>query len=173
MTTLARTGRHFMCILLLLPVVAHAQQMRPVTSPDILADGRVTFRLNAPKADEVTLTGEFLDGPRSFEKNADGIWTITVGPIAPEIYHYNFTIDGVRTIDPANPQLKTGSTAGTITSVLEIRNPSLAFYDAQPVPHGEIRTHWYHSKSLESVRRLTVYTPPGYEKDRTVRYPVL
>ena len=89
------------------------------------------------------------------------------------MYHYNFTIDGVRTIDPANPQLKTGSTASTITSVLEIRHPSPSFYDAQPVPHGEIRTHWYQSKSLDSVRRLTVYTPPGYEKHRSTRYPVL
>jgi enterochelin esterase-like enzyme len=152
---------------------AHAQQARPIVSPDILADGRVTFRLNAPKADEVVLTGEFLDGPRNFAKDADGVWSVTVGPIAPEVYHYNFTIDGVRTIDPSNPQLKTGSTASTITSVLEIRHPSPAFYDAQPVPHGDIRTNWYHSKSLAGVRRLTVYTPPGYDKNRSTRYPVL
>jgi enterochelin esterase family protein len=153
-------------------MLAHAQQ-RPIVSPDVQPDGRVTFRLNAPKADEVVLTGEFLDGPRSFAKDADGVWSVTVGPIAPEVYHYNFTIDGVRTIDPSNPQLKTGSTAATITSVLEIRNPVPAFYDAQPVPHGEIRTHWYESKSLDSVRRLTVYTPPGYETNRSMRYPVL
>ena len=151
---------------------AHAQQARAIVSPDVLPDGRVTFRLNAPKADEVMLSGEFLDKPRSFTRDADGVWSVTVGPIAPEVYHYNFTIDGV-TIDPSNPQLKTGSTASTITSVLEIRHPSPAFYDAQPVPHGDIRTHWYHSKSLDSVRRLTVYTPPGYDKDRSSRYPVL
>jgi enterochelin esterase family protein len=168
-------GRNFSCALLVLLFVpgAYAQQARQIVSPDILADGRVTFRLNAPKADEVILTGEFLDGPRNFAKDADGVWSVTVGPVAPEVYHYNFTIDGVRTIDPSNPQLKTGSTASTITSVLEIRHPSLAFYDAQPVPHGDIRTHWYHSKSLDSVRRLTVYTPPGYDKNRSSRYPVL
>ena len=153
--------------------LGHAQQAKPLVSPDVLPDGRVTFRLNAPKADEVILTGEFLDGPRSFAKDADGVWSVTVGPIAPEIYHYNFTIDGVRTIDPSNPQLKTGSTPSTITSVLEIKHPSPAFYDAQPVPHGEIRTHWYQSKSLGTVRRLTVYTPPGYDKNQSARYPVL
>ena len=153
--------------------MAHAQQTRQIVSPEILADGRVTFRLNAPKSGEVVLTGEFLDGPRSFEKGPDGVWSVTVGPIAPEVYHYNFVIDGVRTIDPANPQLKTGSTPSTITSVLEIRHSSPSFYDAQPVPHGDIRTHWYHSKSLDSVRRLTVYTPPGYDRDRSIRYPVL
>jgi enterochelin esterase family protein len=151
-----------------------AQQPPRIVSPEVLPDGRVTFRLNAPKADEVILSGEFLEGTRRLEKGADGIWSMTVGPVEPEIYHYNFTIDGVRTIDPANPQLKTGSTASTITSVLEIKNASPAFYDAQPVPHGDIRTHWYHSKSLDAVRRLTVYTPPGYEKNQPAsRYPVV
>ena len=150
-----------------------AQQAKPLVSPDILPDGRVTFRLNAPKSDEVILTGEFLDGPRSFAKEADGHLERDGRPVTPEIYHYNFTIDGVRTIDPANPQLKTGSTPSTITSVLEIKHPSPAFYDAQPVPHGEIRTHWYQSKSLGTVRRLTVYTPPGYDKSQSERFPVL
>jgi enterochelin esterase-like enzyme len=155
-------------------VPALAQQPQPrIVSPEVLSDGRVTFRLNAPKADEVLLTGEFLAGNRKFEKGADGVWSVTVGPVEPEIYHYNFTIDGVRTIDPGNPQLKTGSTPSTITSVLEIKSPSPAFYDAQPVPHGDIRTHWYQSKSLNSVRRLTVYTPPGYEKNQASRYPVV
>jgi enterochelin esterase family protein len=164
----------FLCaLILLLPLSAHAQQARPIVSPEMLPDGRVTFRLNAPKADEVMLTGEFLAKPASFAKDADGVWTVTVGPIAPEVYHYNFTIDGVRTIDPANPQLKTGSTASTITSVLEVPHPSPAFYDPKPVPHGEIRTHWYHSKSLGTARRLTVYTPPGYDANRSARYPVL
>src|SRR5262245_19412655 len=161
-------------LLLAIVTTAYAQQPPRVVSPEMLSDGRVTFRLNAPRADEVVLTGEFLDGNRKFEKGADGIWSVTVGPIEPEIYHYNFTIDGVRTIDPGNPQLKTGSTPSTITSVLEIKGASPAFYDAQPVPHGEIRTHWYHSKSLNTVRRLTVYTPPGYDKNpATARYPVL
>ena len=169
-------GRNFSCALLLaLATTAYAQQPARVNiiSPEVLPDGRVTFRLNAPKASEVILTGEFLDGAKPFEKDGVGIWRITVGPVAPEIYHYNFTIDGVRTIDPSNPQLKTGSTPSTITSVLEIKGPSPAFYDAQPVPHGDIRTHWYHSKSLNSVRRLTVYTPPGYDKNQATRYPVL
>jgi enterochelin esterase-like enzyme len=160
-------------LVVLLSAPLHAQQARPIVSPDILPDGRVTFRVNAPKADEVMLTGEFLDKPASFAKDTDGVWSVTVGPIVPEVYHYNIIIDGVRTIDPSNAQLKTGSTAGTITSVLEIKHPLPAFYDAQTVPHGEIRTHWYHSKSLDSVRRLTVYTPPNYDKDRSVRYPVL
>jgi enterochelin esterase-like enzyme len=168
-------NRRCLCfaLLVLLPALAGAQQPQAIVSPEILPDGRVTFRLNAPNAREVTLTGEFVDGARGFTREAGGVWSVTVGPVAPEIYHYNFTIDGVRTIDPANPQLKTGSTASTITSVLEVPHSSPAFYDAQPVPHGEIRTHWYHSKSLGTPRRLTVYTPPGYDNQRSTRYPVL
>ena len=153
--------------------VALAQQAPRIVSPEVLADGRVTFRLNAPKALEVNLSGEFIEGTRSFEKGADGVWSVTVGPVEPETYHYNLTIDGVRTIDPSNPNLKTGSTASTISSVLEVPTASGTFYDARSVPHGEIRTHWYNSKSLNAVRRLTVYTPPGYDKDRGTRYPVL
>jgi enterochelin esterase family protein len=146
-----------------------------VLSPEIAADRRVTFRLAAPKANEVVLTGEFMRGSTPLEKNAEGIWSITVGPLEPEIYHYNLTVDGGRIIDPGNPEVKTGSTPGTLQSVLEVRGDTPAFYDAQPVPHGEIRTHWYQSKALGTLRRLTVYVPPDYDADaeRATRYPVL
>src|SRR5205085_743961 len=64
-------------------------------------------------------------------------------------------------------------TPSTIMSILEIAGGQPAFYDAHPVPHGEIRTHWYESKSLKYTRRLTVYTPPGYDRNQSARYPVL
>jgi len=140
--------------------------------PEIAADRHVTFRLRAPAATAVTLTGEFQRGSLPLQKSADGLWSVTIGPLAPEIYNYNFTVDGVRTIDPGNPDVKTGSTPSTIASILEVRGDKPAFYDAQPVPHGEIRTHWYDSKSLHTTRRLTVYTPPGYDRESR-RYPVL
>jgi enterochelin esterase-like enzyme len=149
----------------------HSQrQSARVVSPEVLADHRVTFRLQAPKAREVVLTGEFLEGGKSLEQGPDGVWAVTVGPIDPETYHYNFTIDGVRTIDPLNPNLKTGSTASTISSVLDIPGDATAFYRGQDVRHGDVRTHWYQSKSLNSLRRVTVYTPPGYD---AARLPVL
>jgi enterochelin esterase-like enzyme len=155
------------------PNLTSAQQPTNVRSPEIGADRRVTFRLNAPKAQEVVLTGEFLKGGKLLLKDANGVWSVTVGPIEPEIYHYNFTVDGVRIVDHANPNLKTGSTASTLASVLEVRGDAPAFYDGQNVPHGEIRTHFYHSKSLGSLRRLTVYTPPRYERESQTRYPVV
>lgn len=144
-----------------------------VTSPEIAADRRVTFRLMAPQVREVVLTGEFMAGSRALERDASGLWSLTIGPIDPEIYHYNFTIDGVRTIDPGNPELKTGSTFSTLASVLEVHGDRPAFYDGQAVPHGDIRTHWYQSKSLNRLRRVNVYTPPGYDQRAADRFPVL
>jgi len=147
-----------------------------VPSPEVGPDRRVTFRLLAPKASEVSLTGagEFImGGDKSLQKGEKGVWSVTVGPLEPEIYYYNFIIDGVRTIDPGNPNVKTGSTPSTIASIFEVPGDSPAFYDGQPVPHGEIRTHWYQSKSLDTLRRLTVYTPPRYDRNRQTRYPVL
>jgi enterochelin esterase-like enzyme len=158
------------------PARAQAPSANPgpvrVVSPEVGLDGRVTFRLSAPDAREVLVSGEFMAGSKPLEKDAKGVWSVTIGPIEPEIYYYNFTIDGVHSIDPGNPEVKTGSTPGTIQSVLEVRGDSAAFYDGRNVPHGEIRTHWYQSKSLNSMRRLTVYVPPGYDGSAG-RLPVL
>jgi enterochelin esterase-like enzyme len=146
---------------------------RPVRSPEVGPDRQVTFRLRAPHATEVTVGGEFQSGSVAMTKDNDGVWSVTVGPLKPEIYNYNFTIDGVKTIDPGNPEVKTGSTPGTIASILEVKGDGPAFYDAQPVAHGEIHTLWYQSKSLGAIRRVTIYTPPGYDCAADRRYPVL
>src|SRR4051812_27405809 len=105
-----------------------AQQPPKIVSPEVAADRRVTFRLYAPQAHDVTVSGEFMQGSKKFEKAENGVWSVTVGPIDPEIYFYNFTVDGVKTIDFANPNLKTGSTGQTITSALEVKGPAPAFY---------------------------------------------
>src|SRR5215475_14231076 len=158
-----------MILISILFCVSHASAQQP-RSLEIGPDRSVTFRLAAPKAAEVTVSGEFMKGSKALVKDERGVWSITIGPIEPEIYNYNFTIDGVRTIDPGNPNVKTGSTPSTISSILEVRGDRPAFYDGQPVPHGEIRTVWYDSKSTGALRRLTIYTPPGYEMS-TERYP--
>jgi hypothetical protein len=77
-----------------------------IVSPEVATDRRVTFRLAAPQAREILLSGEFMPGSKPFEKDANGLWTLTIGPLEPEIYHYNVTIDGVRTIDPNNPDVR-------------------------------------------------------------------
>jgi len=156
--------------ILIFGALARAQQVR---SPEIGADRMVTFRLTAPKATEVAVSGEFMKGSKSLVKDEKGVWSVTIGPVEPEIYYYNFTIDSVKTLDPGNPNVKTGSTPSTISSVLEVKGATPAFYDGQAVPHGEIRTNWYQSKSLGELRRVTIYTPPDYDPNRHTPYPTL
>ncbi len=146
----------------------------PLRSPEVSADRHVTFRLSAPQATSVVLRGgEFLKGSLPLTRDPNGVWSATVGPLAPDIYDYNFTIDGVKTIDPGNYDVKFGSTAGTIASILDVPGDSPRFFDVQHVPHGEIRTDWYDSKSLDQIRRVTIYTPPGYDASGKTKYPVL
>lgn len=146
---------------------------RPVRSPEISPDRHVTFRLQAPEASSVVLSGEFMKGALPLAKDAEGMWSVTVGPLVPEIYAYNFTIDGVKTIDPGNYDVKTGSTASTIQSLLDVPDDKPRFFDLQQVPHGEIRMDWYDSKSLGTIRRITIYTPPRYDASGKTKYPVL
>lgn len=143
----------------------------PIVSPAV-ADGRVTFRLRAPEAGAVTVSGDF--GPDvALARGADGVWSATVGPLAPEVYVYFFTVDGVRTTDPANPQVKIGYVTSTTNSIVTVPGSGPAFYDVQDVPHGEIRTLLYKSRSNNAVRELNVYLPPGYDANPRQRYPVL
>src|SRR5436190_1682918 len=137
-------------LICLLCACSWGQQTR---SPEVNADRTVTFRVAAPKATEIMVSGEFAKGTTALVKDDKGVWSVTVGPIEPEIYNYNFTIDGVKTIDPGNPNVKFGSTPSTIASILEVRGNGPAFYDGQLVPHGEIHTLWYQSKATGTMRR--------------------
>jgi enterochelin esterase family protein len=142
-----------------------------VVSPEVGPDRRVTFRIYAPRASEVTVRGDWLAGaPVRLEKGKEGVWSATVGPLAPDFYSYAFTVDGVKTIDPKNPTIKQGITS--LDSMFFLPGKEAAFQEDRPVPHGEIRKAWYHSATLGTQRRLHLYTPPGYEGG-TGRYPVL
>jgi len=141
-----------------------AQQPRPVLSPEVHADRTVTFRLRAPQAEEVSLTGEFLDGPRALVKGADGVWSVTVGPVAPEIYEYEFTIDGMTFHDPRNPAVKTNQGPSVVSSLLTVRGDQPFFFDVQPVPHGAVSIRTYDSDVTGRSRQVYVYTPPGYNE---------
>ena len=158
--------------------ICHAQNNRPgqrgptVVSPDIGSDRKVTFHVKAPEAETVILSGDIAEDT-ALEKGEDGLWSVTLGPIDPDIYFYRFVIDGVPTLDPSNPDAKIGFTTSTIVSILEVRADGPAFYDIKDVPHGVLRTHLYSSKSNNMIRELNVYTPPGYDANPDQRYPVL
>ncbi len=143
-------------------------------STEVLPDHRVVFRIYAPKASSVTLTGDFVTQGRGaagpMQKDDEGVWSLTVGPLIPDFYSYSFNVDGVRTIDPRNPMVKQG--IASLDSMFLVPGPEAAYEDFQPVPHGEVRAVWYDSKTLGVPRRMHVYTPPGYERGNS-RYPVL
>ena len=134
----------------------------------------MTLRFRAPQATAVDVTGEATlgKGPQPMSKDTDGLWTATVGPLEPGIWSYNFRIQGIDIPDPSNPAIKPVPPGLPIASFVEVPGPSPAFYDARPVPHGEMRIVTYESKAMGVTRFLWVYTPPGYDKSRA-RYPVL
>ena len=145
----------------------------PVRSPEVHADGRVTFRLAAPKATEVAVAGEFAVGARRhpLQKDAQGVWSVTLGPFEPENYEYDFFVDGVQMLDPRNPSVKYNRGPAAVSSFLDIRGTTPRFFDVKPVPHGKVEMRYYDSKTTKLVRRVHIYTPPNYEK--LSRLPVL
>jgi enterochelin esterase-like enzyme len=137
----------------------------------IQSDRTVTFRLRAPEATAVQVTGDF--GPATpMTKGQDGSWIAMVGPLRPAIYNYAFTVNGVRTLDPANPWTGTADrTPGS--SQFEVKADAPAPYDPQPVPHGTLHINYYNSKKFSGALRMVyVYTPAGYENSST-RHPAL
>ena len=142
-------------------------------SPEVLPDGRVTFRIYAPKATAVTITGDWIDrgaAALTLSKDDQGVWTGTAGPLAADIYSYSFTVDGVRTLDPKNTWLKPAINPPDMQFV--VPGPGIQFANDLDVPHGEVHTVWYHSHSVGTERRMHIYTPPGYGTG-TEKYPVL
>jgi enterochelin esterase-like enzyme len=165
-------------VLFSLAALAFPQQPRreptpndTLVSPDIAADGRVTFRIYAPKAADVTLRGDWMQapGPVKLERNDQGIWSATVGPLAADFYSYAFTVDGVRTLDPKNATIKQGITS--LDNMFFVPGAEAAFEDLKAVAHGDVRQVWYSSSTLGTQRRMHVYTPPGYDASNA-RYPV-
>jgi enterochelin esterase-like enzyme len=141
--------------------------VRGAEYPQIDADLRVTFRIKAPDAQKV----EFQLGKRyAAEKGEDGFWTATTDPQVPGFHYYWLVIDGVQVNDPAS---ETFYGTGKETSGIEIPEEGVDYDLPKDVPHGEIRERWYHSKTTQQWRRVFVYTPPGYDANRELRYPVL
>jgi len=143
-----------------------------VVSPQVNADRSVTVRVLAPKATEITVTGELLNGsqPKPMTKGDDGIWTATLGPVPPDVYTYAFNIDGVNTTDPRNPWVKLVSSTG-LASQVEVPGDGAQYYDTRPVPHGLVQIMTYESKAAGATRQAYVYTPPDYNGTNT-KYPV-
>ena len=152
---------------------AHAQQ--PVTNvpnaefPRVNDDSSIEFRLKAPDATKVQVK---VGAAPSVDmiKGDDGIWKVTTPPIVPGFHYYYLTIDGVTVDDPAS---RTFYGVGKDSTGIEVPEKGADYYLVAAVPHGDVREHWYYSKITEKWRRCFVYTPPGYDNNLQVRYPVL
>jgi len=143
-----------------------------VTSPEVRPDRTVILRILAPLARSVTVSGEIMgtNPPAALTPDANGVWSITLGPLEPEIYSYGFNVDGMTVNDQRTSYVKPSS---SYTSQVVIPGDGPQFYDARPVPHGDVNIVTYEAKTLNGMtRRMRVYTPPGYESGNR-KYPVL
>lgn len=142
-----------------------------VRSPEVLADGRVTFRVLAPKATEVVVQGNWEGGRGlAMTKGNDGLWSVTTPALQPEVWAYTFSVDGVRTLDPGNYNVARDG-VGFMNTLLVVSEAS-AVFEPRQVPHGTVSAIWLPSTGMKTPRRMFVYTPPGYEENAT-KYPVL
>lgn len=126
-------------------------------SPVVHNDQMVTFRINAPEAEEVLLfwsimTGLQADAPVPFTKNENGMWSLTVGPLSPNIYKYKFIVDGMPIVDPNNTFGGFENQPGY--SYVVVHGDGPAWYDAKDVPHGVVSRHIYHSDVLDAQREM-------------------
>jgi enterochelin esterase-like enzyme len=152
-----------------------APQPPTVTSPEVRADRRVTFRVLAPAAQKVELRspgdipgiGGRGVAPPQLTRNGEGIWETTIGPVPAGAYRYVYTVDGVTVVDSRNSM--TSQTNTTVYSLVVV--PGSEAFDTRNVPHGAVASVHYNSTALGGIRRAHVYTPPGYETSRD-RYPV-
>jgi enterochelin esterase family protein len=142
-----------------------------VHSPELLPDGRITFRILAPKATAVLVEGNWNGGrDLPMTKDNSGLWSVTTPPLQPELWAYTFSVDGVRTLDPNNYNVSRDG-VGFMNTLLALGDSS-AVFQPQRVPHGSVTAMWVPSTAMKTPRRMFVYTPPGYE-DNATKYPVL
>ncbi len=165
-----------------------------VVSPEVSADGRVTFRILAPDATKVTLLDNDIgvmlsaggpgpiagsttpaapvgfrmpQGGLTFTKNQSGVWEASFGPLPAGAYRYAFQVDGVRVLDSANTRTSESNTL--VWSLFSV--PGSPLMDTRDVPHGAVASVYYYSAVLKTTRRMRIYTPPGYEAGNQ-KYPV-
>jgi enterochelin esterase family protein len=162
------------CLAAALAVLVSATPAFPQTtspSAEISTDGRVTFRLHAPEATDVLVSGNWPGGaPAAMTKDARGVWSTTVGPLTPELWSYRFVVNGVPAVDPQNNNVIRDGLR--VDNLLIVPGPESMLYQNRDVPHGTLAATWYDSSTLKLRRRMFVYTPPGYETSQA-RFPVL
>ena len=156
--------RLFLCLTSVLCTAAVSAQPSPNN------DGTVTFRYKNDSAKNVQVDVQFC-GRKDMKRGADGTWTVTLGPAAPDLYPYHYIVDGLNVMDPENPQYFPNE--GFKNSLLEIPSKAGSLpHDIRNVPHGRLEYVHYYSKSLGATNQAVVYLPPRYMENAQKRYPV-
>ena len=138
-------------------------------SPHVNSDNTVTFSIKAPDAQRVSVQLDYgVLWP--LERDTAGVWTFSTGALEPDLYLYNYVVDGVKTLDPEN--VYTMRDVATVKSMFFVNGGHPLVYEAQDVPHGNVSAVWYDSPRVGQKRRMMVYTPAGYDQGKQ-RYPVL
>ena len=164
-----RTRTFFLWVCSFLCCFTLNAQYNVLTSPSINKDGSVTFKLDMPNAQRVVLKGQFQKDSLLMSKNAEGIWSVTVNSIKPDIYPYIFVVDGISIADPGNMLIFPNESFKA--SLLEMPNPE-ALYTVNQVPHGKVHYCTYKSFILNQYRNVVIYTPAEYDYSPNKQYPV-
>jgi enterochelin esterase-like enzyme len=168
MSGLPRIWSFRAALLVLLANLAWAQPA--YRSPEVRPDGGVTFRLLAPKAQAVAVKGLRHLPPQPMTKDADGVWSVTVGPFTPDLYSYTFDVDGATFTDPINRRVKEWLAE---ESMFEVPGSPPLPLALQAIPHGVVHRHVFTSKTRGAEMAVQVYTPPGFDAKARQSYPVL
>src|SRR5262249_10779214 len=153
--------------LLSVPVFTQPGRGPAVRSPEVSSDGKITFRLRAPNAKEVAVTG--IGERLPMTKDAQGVWSATTGVLKADIYTYSFNVDGLSMLDPSN-KLQKSSYTGPGQSMVHV--PGHDVWERADGPHGNVTHHFYKSAIIGDQRDYYVYTPPNYDPNRAAPYPV-
>jgi enterochelin esterase-like enzyme len=164
-------------VLIIFTTSASAQNFRPqptpndtLVSPRILPDNQVQFSIYAPNAESVLIIGSDIPNigwSKAMTKGTSEVWDVTLGPLDPGAYRYQFNVDGVSVINPRSSSVSESN--GNVWSLVYV--PGSDFMDTKDVPHGAVSEITYYSRSLKRFRRMHVYTPPGYELGKG-KYPI-
>lgn len=153
-------------------MTAQAQFGPQASSPQVNPDNSVTFRFRAPQATSVEVSAQFLNERLPMTKDENGMWSVTTPPATPDLYPYNFVVDGNITVnDPNNVLIFPNERFKA--SLVDIQGSTPLMYSVRNVPHGRVSYRFYKSNTLNDTRPLVVYTPPGYDPQGDKTYPVL
>ena len=158
-------------ITLVLPQFSSAQrQPNGIISPEVLPDNSVVFRFKAPNANSVQVSGTWATGKTTPLEKKDSVFEVKIGPLVSDMYEYDIILDGIPMLDPNNNMVTRDG--AWIQNRLMIPGVMADVIDVKAVPHGDVKAVWYHSSTLDADRRMFIYTPPGYDKNKS-KYPVL